>query len=137
MSKEAGGTSAQRDPRSWHATELLLSRVLRSGVLLAGAIVLLGGIMYLARHGAEPISYREFLGEPPSLSTLGGIGGAVGQFQAAAIIQLGLLVLIATPVMRVFLSVLAFARVKDWIYVAVTLVVLGILVFSFVGGVTG
>jgi uncharacterized membrane protein len=48
----------------------------------------------------------------------------------AAIIQLGLLILIATPVARVAFSVFAFAQERDWLYVVVTLIVLGLLLYS-------
>jgi uncharacterized membrane protein len=46
------------------------------------------------------------------------------------LIQLGLLLLIATPVARVAFSVLAFAEQRDWLYVSITLVVLAVLVYS-------
>jgi len=49
---------------------------------------------------------------------------------AHGIIQLGLLLLIATPVARVAFSVVAFAAERDWLYVAITLIVLAILIYS-------
>ena len=51
--------------------------------------------------------------------------------------QLGILVLIATPVFRVLLSAFAFWMQRDWIYVAITLVVLAVLAFSLLSGHTG
>jgi uncharacterized membrane protein len=48
--------------------------------------------------------------------------------------QLGLLLLIATPVARVAFSVFAFALQRDRLYVVVTLAVLGVLAFSMTGG---
>ena len=56
---------------------------------------------------------------------------------ARAIIQLGLLLLIATPVARVVFSVYAFARQRDWVYVVVTLIVLGVLLYSLLSGYLG
>ncbi len=53
-----------------------------------------------------------------------------------AIIDIGLLLLIATPVMRVVFSMVAFALEKDRLYVALTLIVLVILLLSLLGTVT-
>ncbi len=55
------------------------------------------------------------------------------QFDSRAIIQLGILLLIETPVVRVALSVAAFWLQHDRIYVLFTLVVLGILLYSLFG----
>ena len=49
-------------------------------------------------------------------------------------IQLGLLVLIATPIARVAFSLVAFALQRDRIYVIVTLIVLAVLLYSLTGG---
>jgi uncharacterized membrane protein len=48
--------------------------------------------------------------------------------------QLGLFLLIATPVARVVFSLLAFAIQRDHLYVGITLVVLAVLTFSLTGG---
>jgi len=53
---------------------------------------------------------------------------------APSIIQLGVLLLIATPVARVFISVIGFARERDWMYVACSLIVLALLCFSLAHG---
>jgi uncharacterized membrane protein len=53
---------------------------------------------------------------------------------AKGIIQFGLLFLIATPIARVAFSVIAFALQRDRVYVSVTLIVLGLLLYSLVGG---
>ena len=50
---------------------------------------------------------------------------------------LGLLVLIATPVLRVAASVVLFAIQKDWTYTLITAVVLSLLVLSLVLGAAG
>jgi uncharacterized membrane protein len=55
-------------------------------------------------------------------------------FSAAAVIQFGLLLLIATPVARVVFSAIAFAVERDKLYVAFTLTVLAILTYSLMGG---
>jgi uncharacterized membrane protein len=114
--------------------EQLLSRVLQAGVALAAAVVLIGGVAYLAAHGFERYHYRIFRGEPADLRTLGGIIGAALALDSRAVIQLGVLLLLATPVARVALSVFAFARQRDLTYVLVTSIVLVLLLASLFAG---
>jgi len=117
--------------RSWSDEQIdtILGNLLRGGVLLASAVVLLGGVLWLLRHGGEPVDYHTFHG-PTELSTLSGTFEQLDRGQRAALIQVGLLLLIATPVARVVFSVIAFVVQRDWTYIVVTLLVLGVLLFS-------
>ncbi|HEV2687185.1 MAG TPA: DUF1634 domain-containing protein [Bryobacteraceae bacterium] len=110
--------------------ELLLGSLLRAGVLLAAAVVFLGAIVYLASHGSEQRDYRTFQQQDQDLRGIAGVMRGAGSFDGAAIIQLGLLLLIATPILRVATSAYAFARQRDRRYVVITLVVLGILSYG-------
>ena len=114
--------------------ERTIGTLLRAGVLLSGALVVLGGIIYLVRHGGEPPHYRAFAAEPSDLRTIAGIVNYALSVHGRGIIQLGLLFLIATPVVRVAFSAAVFALERDWLYVAVTSMVLAVLVFSLAGG---
>jgi uncharacterized membrane protein len=114
--------------------ENLLGNLLRFGVMFSGAVVLFGGIFYLAGHGRAIPVYHKFLGEPAGLKTIGGILKGVFSFDVRAIIQLGILILIATPVARVAFSVVAFIRERDTVYIFVTIIVLATLIFSLSGG---
>lgn len=116
-----------------YQAEQTIGVLLRTGVVVAAAIVLIGGIIFLMRYGATLPNYRVFRGEPGDLTHVSGIFHEVLGLHSRAIIQLGLLVLIATPVARVAFSVWAFGRQRDWAYVCVTLIVLGLLLFSFFG----
>ncbi len=107
--------------------------MLRVGVLLSASVVLLGGILYLVHHGHDTVAYRTFLGNLSSLRSLTGIAHGVAQLSAQAIIQFGLLLLIATPVARVVFSAIGFAREHDYLYVVFTLAVLAILLYSLFG----
>ncbi len=110
--------------------ERLIGSVLRAGVLVSGLVVIAGGALYLARHGQTVPHLGVFRGEPSDLRTLRGILGDALAWRARGLIRLGLLLLIATPVARVALSVAVFALERDRTYVAVTLVVLALLLFS-------
>jgi uncharacterized membrane protein len=117
-----------------HRVEQIMAMMLRVGVLLAAGVILAGGAVYLWRHGFEQPSYASFHGvsdhlKHPSSISRSAIGGG-----GRALIQLGLLLLIATPVLRVGFSVLAFERQRDWTYVWITVFVLAVLVFSLFGG---
>ncbi len=119
-------------PRWWAPGRAggVIGRLLQVGVLVAGLVVVAGGVLYNVRHGGEPPQLHAFHGEPSDLRTPTGILQDTLALRGRGIIQLGLLILIATPVARVALSVLVFALERDANYVAVTLFVLGLLLFS-------
>jgi len=114
--------------------EQRLGILLRAGVILSATVTLIGGILYLLQHGGDSASYHVFVSEPAGLRTVGGVIGGVARGDSASIIQLGVLLLIATPVARVFISVIGFARERDWMYVGCSLIVLALLVYSLAHG---
>jgi uncharacterized membrane protein len=121
-------------PWSDFRIEQTVGNLLRFGVILAAAVVTAGAAVFLIRHGGEPPHYRIFRGEPSDLRHAGGIVSDAFSGHARGLIQLGLLLLIATPVARVVFSVIGFALERDHAYVLITLIVLGVLVFSLAGG---
>jgi uncharacterized membrane protein len=114
--------------------DAVIGNLLRIGVITAGAIVLIGGIFYLIIFGKQNPDYRVFHGQPENLKFVAGIFREAFAFDPRGIIQLGILLLIATPVARVAFSVFAFARQRDFVYIVVTLFVLATLIFSLTGG---
>jgi uncharacterized membrane protein len=117
-----------------YALEQRLGTLLRGGVILSASVTLIGGIMFLASHGTVPVSYHTFSGEPEGLRTVGGVIEGVVHGDSISIIQLGVLLLIATPIARVLFSVLGFARERDWMYVACSTLVLALLLYGLVHG---
>ncbi len=111
-----------------------LGVLLRAGVLISAMVVLAGGILYLIRTGSALPDYRVFHGEPADLRSVAGILKDTFSLRPSGLIQLGFLLLIATPVTRVAFSVLAFAQQRDRTYVIVTLIVFTLLVYSLAGG---
>jgi uncharacterized membrane protein len=114
--------------------EQWLGNLLRAGVLLAASVVLLGGVLYLARHGGEKADRKAFHGEPAEFRNPSGIVKNALDFRGRGVIQFGVLLLVATPVARVAFSVFGFLRERDFTYVALTLVVLAVLLFSLLFG---
>ena len=113
--------------------EIIVGNLLRAGVILAAAVVMLGGAIFLVRHGLQHATYRVFRGEPTDLRSLHGVLRQVFALRGRGIIQLGLILLIATPVARVAFSLFGFFEEKDRMYVAFTGIVLLILLYSLVG----
>ncbi|MBW4562853.1 MAG: DUF1634 domain-containing protein [Mojavia pulchra JT2-VF2] len=113
--------------------ENLLSNLLKFGVLIASAVVLFGGIIYLVHHGSEPAKYQVFRGEPSQFRSLNGVVKALLAGSDRAIIQLGLLLLVATPILRIVISFFTFLKMRNWKFVIITLLVLTSLIYSLVG----
>lgn len=121
--------------------EILIGKLLRYGVILSCAITLFGGIIYIFQnHGVSMDHYKPtpdglpFPGVDHYLRELSTIIPRVLSFDGAAIIQLGVCVLIATPILRVAISVIAFLIEKDYMYVVITLIVLSIIIANMLLG---
>ena len=114
--------------------EQIIGNLLRAGVMVAATVVFVGGVIYLLRHGQEVADYHRFGNETPELRSVSGIVKSACQLRGRGLIQLGLLLLIATPVARVVFTVFAFLLERDYTYVAVSLIVLGILLLGLFGG---
>jgi len=121
-----------KDPESMNQ---VIGKVLRYGVILSALIVILGTIGLMASNGTSETG--GYLAYNPSavphdgidVSPAGLLHGLV-TFSAFSWIELGVVVLIATPVSRVLISVFLFAAEKDRLYVMITAVVLALLLFS-------
>ncbi len=111
--------------------EHILGNILRIGVLISASVVLIGAIFYLFRHGEEYPDYYGFVFNPFSVSDPLSLFKEVIAFKSLAIMKLGILLLVGTPILRVIISVAAFIYEKDLMYVLFTLAVLFVLIFSF------
>ena len=117
-----------------HAVEQLIGRLLQIGVLVAAAVVIIGAGLVFAQHGGKPVSYAVFRGEPGYLRSISGIVHGALAMDSLAIVQLGLLLLIATPVARVAFTFVAFALQRDRMYMAITALVLALLLYGLLLG---
>ena len=118
--------------------ELIISRVLRIGVMASLFLIVLGTLLTFLHHPAYVSSPNDLarLTRPGAAvpHTLRGVANGVLALQGQSIVATGLLVLILTPVMRVAVSIAAFTVQRDRIYMAITSVVLLLLLLSFVLG---
>lgn len=117
---------------SWNdkRVETWVGVLLRTGVLLAAAVVLIGGVMYVAQNRGPRPNYSKFQGEPAAFSTLHGAATGISTLEPRSIIMFGLLLLIATPIARVGMCVVGFSFERDRMYVMVSSLVLVILLYS-------
>lgn len=104
--------------------ERIIGNLLRSGVVLAAVVVAAGGAWYLTDAAPAVVDYHRFHAELRGLHSLALLPGP------QALILIGLLILIATPVARVVFSLFAFALERDWLYVGITAAVLVALLYS-------
>lgn len=119
-----------------HEIEQLIGRLLQFGVLLAAAVVILGGTAMLVQRGLQNADFHVFQDVAAPLRSLTGIVRGVLALDSAAIVQLGLVLLILTPVARVALTLVAFVLQRDRLYTGVTAVVLALLLYGLIWGRT-
>jgi uncharacterized membrane protein len=117
--------------------QVVIGWVLRIGVILSICIVFFGGIIYLYRHGQSIADYRVFKGIPDFVRTGSGILNGILTLRGRAIIQAGIVLLIATPIIRVVFSAIGFILEKDYLYTCITLLVLLIIFASMLSGHAG
>ncbi len=126
--------------------ELQIARLLRWGVITSFVIVALGlgAVIFTNQTGFQQIRLDDMnslvayhAGAHPFPTSLSDVLTGVLAFKPYAIIVLGLLVLIAIPVLRVAVSIAAFAVERDWLYVAITASVFAMLMLSFASGEAG
>jgi uncharacterized membrane protein len=128
---------ADRDPRM-RRLEILISRLLLTGVVTSVALIVIGMVVTFAQH-------RDYLDSSAVLDSAVGPGAtfphefnalwaSTRQLRGEAIVTIGLLVLMATPVLRVAVSVVAFINHRDRTYALITATVLCLLLLSLVLG---
>ena len=129
---------AAEDPRV-HRVEVIISNLLRTGVTTSLAIIVIGTIISFAHHPAYFHSREEFhrltapaVAEFPH--TISGVLRGVAHLEGQAIVALGLLLLISTPVVRVGVSIFAFVYQHDSTFVVITTIVFLLLILSFLLG---
>lgn len=124
MDSSPGGRTGAQEGSRIVEMEDLISAFLRAGVILSAAVIGIGLAMAVFR-GTGTATYP---------TTISGVIAGIMNMNLMAVIDLGLLLLIITPVVRVGMSVAVFLYERDYFYAAVTLLVLTVLLISFVLG---
>ena len=110
--------------------EVMIGNLLRAGVLLAAAVVVVGGIIYLVRHGLQPADFGVFRGEAAALRTLASHPARCSappreECDPTRIAAADCHSCRARP-----FSAVAFTIERDYLYVVLTLIVLAVLLYS-------
>jgi uncharacterized membrane protein len=117
--------------------QVVIGWVLRIGVIVSISIVFFGGVIFLYRHGYEIVDHRKFIGIPDFIQTFSGIMNGIITLRGQAIIQFGIILLIATPILRVMFSTVGFVLEGDKLYICISLLVLLIIFISMISGHAG
>nr|WP_294941541.1 DUF1634 domain-containing protein [uncultured Mucilaginibacter sp.] len=117
--------------------QAIIGWILRAGVFISMTIVFLGGLLFIYRHGHETADYHVFKGVPTFVHSASGIINGIFTLRGRAIIQAGIVLLIATPIIRVVFSAIGFVLEKDYLYVGITMIVLLIILISMLSGNAG
>lgn len=110
--------------------DIVIGYMLRVGVMTAALVVFAGGVLYLLKFGHHAPEFQHFHGTPWSALNIAPVLRGVRELDGRSTIQLGILLLIATPIMRVVFCIVGFALQRDRIYVAVSSIVLAVLLYS-------
>lgn len=116
----AGGVEARTCESSEPRLAGLLSRVLLSGLTLAVLLMVTGAVLAAVRPEI-PV---------PRESSVVGLPRALAALEPGGFFHLGILVLLASPVARILVLLVAFARSKRWVFCGLCLLVLAILIMS-------
>jgi uncharacterized membrane protein len=127
---EKGGGASPAGEFDDARMEVIMGRLLQVGVLLAAAVVLGGSVLYASAHAGELANYRVFTAHPLELRHPAALLHGIARGDASAVLGLGILLLVATPICRVIFAVVAFAIERDRLYIAVSVTVLAVLLFG-------
>jgi uncharacterized membrane protein len=111
-----------------------MGRLLQAGVLLAAAVMLIGGCIYLFVTPEPLPDYEHFHSGVESFRSIPHMFRQAFRGNAAALIQVGTLLMIATPVARVVFAIYAFGRRRDRLYFGVSSIVLALLLYGLFFG---
>lgn len=109
----------------------LLARIMIWGLVLAAGTMLVGGIIFLAHHAGQKPGDHKFTGEPSDLRHPVAIVKAALQGNDDSLIQVGVLLMLLNPLVRVAMAALGYAVAKDRLYAGVAGFVLAVLAISY------
>lgn len=111
-----------------------IGNLLRLGVIIAMTIVLAGLIIFLFQYGRDIAHYEQF--DKTATFHISEFYTKLKHGDSKAIMELGIIALIATPIARVLFTMIGFWLEKDRMYTIIALIVLCIIAFSLMFGVT-
>jgi uncharacterized membrane protein len=117
--------------------QVILGTLLRVGVILSMSVVFVGAVLYLINNSYHLVDYAEFKPGSGNYSSMAQVWAGLKAHDGAAIIQMGTLLLIFTPITRVVFSVFSFLIERDYLYVVIGMFVLSVILFSLSNKLVG
>ncbi|AYN01690.1 DUF1634 domain-containing protein [Chryseobacterium sp. 3008163] len=121
-----------------HFTDVDLNRsvgnLLRLGVILSVITSLIGFVKLFMEGFKMPRKYKLLDMGTSSEKVWSHFWETLCKGEGMAIIQLGILMLIFTPLMRIIFALIGYLKEKDYTYVIISSIVLIIMVISFITG---
>ena len=114
--------------------QFILGTLLRAGVIISMSIVLIGGVIFLIHNKGVIADYKVFKPELSNFSSIAQIFSGLKTLHGDAIVQFGILMLIFTPIARIIFAICSFFIERDYLYVLIGLIILGIIAISLSGG---
>ncbi len=111
-----------------------IGKLLRYGVVFSAVLVAFGGILSLQHPLRPAMKYNHFIANGTAHHGVAGVLRGAAHLDPNGVVQLGVLLLIATPVARVAFCIAGFARQKDLLYIVISSSVLAILIYSLIQG---
>ena len=109
----------------------IIGNLLRYGVWISLSVAFIGGIVYLMHHGSDIEDYSVFKENDRNIfEVFANVYNGVIHGSGESIIFFGVILLFLTPVFRVLLSLFSFLLEKDYLYVVITAIVIGIIILS-------
>ena len=111
--------------------QTIIGNLLRYGVWISLSVAFIGGIVYLLHHGSDIEDYSVFKENDRNIfEVFANVYNGVIHASGESIIFFGVILLFLTPVFRVLLSLFSFLLEKDYLYVTITAIVIGIIILS-------
>jgi uncharacterized membrane protein len=111
-----------------------VGNLLRLGVILSVIISIIGFVKLFLEGFKMPKNYSSLETGSSSEKVWSYFWTALCKGEGMAIIQLGILVLIFTPLMRIVFALIGYLKEKDYVYVVISSIVLAIMAISFFTG---
>ena len=111
-----------------------IGNLLRIGVVISMTILVVGLILYLFQSGKNVIHYETF--NAKNTFHFAPFWASLKSGDSQAIMELGVMALISTPIARVLFTMIGFWMEKDRMYTIIAMIVLLIIAFSLVFGIT-
>ena len=110
----------------------IIGKFLLFAVIISSALMAVGGMLYLLQHHQEVVNFGSFHSEPTKFTSLPAMFHDAFSLGSGGLIQVGLLLLFITQILRVGLTACSFLKLKNNLFFGISLFIFLVLMISFV-----